>query len=115
MVFIRPESGAALGTSDPRPAGAGPAARAPSGPSPVAGGLARGTNAAGPTSATLVARDVHKSFGSGRGRTPILRGVGLEAARGESVFLVGPSGSGKTTLLSLLGCILSPDRGTVEV
>jgi putative ABC transport system ATP-binding protein len=31
------------------------------------------------------------------------------------VFLVGPPGSGKTTLLSILGCILTPDDGRVEV
>ena len=60
---------------------------------------------------TMLARDVFKSFGSGRDRTPILRGSAWRLARGESVFLVGPSGSGKTTLLSLLGCILTPDRG----
>jgi len=28
---------------------------------------------------------------------------------------MGPSGSGKTTLLSILGCILSPTEGTLEV
>ena len=61
------------------------------------------------------ARDVHKSFGSGPHRSPVLRGVSMEAARGETVFLVGPSGSGKTTLLSILGCILTPDRGSVQV
>src|SRR5206468_3133707 len=64
---------------------------------------------------TLVARDVYKSFGSGQRLTEILRGISLEVSRGETVFLVGPSGSGKTTLLSLLGCLLSPDRGSVEV
>lgn len=64
---------------------------------------------------TIVARDVHKSFGDGRNRTPILKGVSLEAAPGESVFLIGPSGSGKTTLLSLLGCILTAERGSIEV
>ncbi len=31
------------------------------------------------------------------------------------MFLVGPSGSGKTTLLSILGCILSPDAGQLEL
>jgi len=30
-------------------------------------------------------------------------------------LVMGPSGSGKTTLLSLLGCLLSPDEGTVFV
>jgi putative ABC transport system ATP-binding protein len=63
----------------------------------------------------LAAHDVHKSFGSGTHRSPVLRGVSMEAARGETIFLVGPSGSGKTTLLSVLGCILTPDRGSVEV
>jgi putative ABC transport system ATP-binding protein len=63
----------------------------------------------------LVARDVHKSFGSGTQRAPVLRGVSMEASRGETVFLVGPSGSGKTTLLSILGCILTPDHGSVQV
>jgi len=64
---------------------------------------------------TIVARDVHKSFSDGRSATSILKGVSLETARGEIVFLIGPSGSGKTTLLSLLGCILTADRGSVEV
>src|SRR5437773_6688080 len=64
---------------------------------------------------TLSAHDIHKSFGSGPHLAPVLRGVSMEAARGETVFLVGPSGSGKTTLLSILGCILSPDHGSVKV
>src|SRR5215469_12736416 len=64
---------------------------------------------------TLTACDVHKSFGSGPQRSPVLRGVSMEASRGETIFLVGPSGSGKTTLLSVLGCILTPDGGSVEV
>jgi putative ABC transport system ATP-binding protein len=71
------------------------------------------TNTASPL--TLVARDVHKSFGSVTHRVPVLRGVSMEMARGQTVFLVGPSGSGKTTLLSILGCILKPDQGSVQV
>jgi putative ABC transport system ATP-binding protein len=64
---------------------------------------------------TIAVRDVYKSYGSGQRRTPILYGISLEVARGETIFLVGPSGSGKTTLLSLLGCILTPDRGSIRV
>src|SRR5205823_245252 len=64
---------------------------------------------------TLAARDIHKSFGVGPHWSPVLRGVSMEAVRGETVFLVGPSGSGKTTLLSIVGCILTPDRGSVQV
>jgi putative ABC transport system ATP-binding protein len=39
----------------------------------------------------------------------------LKIASGEYVAVVGPSGSGKTTLLSLLGGMLSPDSGKVEL
>ena len=34
---------------------------------------------------------------------------------GDRVFLYGPSGSGKSTLLALLGGVLTPQRGTIEV
>jgi putative ABC transport system ATP-binding protein len=63
----------------------------------------------------ITARGVYKGFGTGARRAPILHGVSLEVARGQTVFLVGPSGSGKTTLLSILGCLLAPDHGSVQV
>jgi putative ABC transport system ATP-binding protein len=31
------------------------------------------------------------------------------------VLLMGPSGSGKTTLLSIMGCILRPSGGTIQI
>jgi putative ABC transport system ATP-binding protein len=64
---------------------------------------------------TIEARDVCKRFGNGRRQTSVLRGVSLHVQRGETLFLAGPSGSGKTTLLSILGCILTPDSGSVRV
>ena len=64
---------------------------------------------------TIVAENVGKTFGVGQRQSVILRGVSLSVSAGEVVFLVGPSGSGKTTLLSILGCILTPDSGRVEV
>lgn len=39
----------------------------------------------------------------------------FELAAGERVFLHGPSGSGKSTLLALIGGVLTPAAGTVEV
>lgn len=47
---------------------------------------------------------------------PLLLDIGqLSIARGERVFLRGPSGSGKSTLLGLLGGVLTPSAGRVEV
>ena len=38
-----------------------------------------------------------------------------ESKRCELVMLMGDSGCGKTTLISLLGCILTPDDGELEL
>lgn len=67
------------------------------------------------SSPTIVAQNISKSFGAGQRRAVILRDVSLTVSAGEVVYLVGPSGSGKTTLLSILGCILTPDTGRVQV
>ena len=58
---------------------------------------------------------LHKAYCRGTTTMPVLSGIDLTVRRGECVFLAGPSGSGKTTLLSILGCILSPDEGSVQI
>ena len=60
----------------------------------------------------LVARDVWKSYD---GREGVLKGASLDVGAGEGLVVQGPNGSGKTALLSILGGLLSPDRGTVAV
>jgi putative ABC transport system ATP-binding protein len=67
------------------------------------------------TGSVLEAVDVVKFLGKGAGRVQALRGVSLALKGGELMLLMGPSGSGKTTLLSVLGCMLSPTRGTIRV
>ena len=60
----------------------------------------------------LALRDVR--FGYDRA-APVLEIPALDVGRGESVFLRGPSGSGKSTLLGLIGGVLVPWDGRVEV
>jgi len=62
----------------------------------------------------LVARDVHRSFRIGSRRIEVLRGISLEVASGEAVFLCGASGAGKTTLLYTLAGLERPESGSVE-
>lgn len=46
--------------------------------------------------------------------TPVLSGVELTIAAGESVAVTGPSGCGKSTLLNIIGTLERPDAGTLE-
>jgi putative ABC transport system ATP-binding protein len=58
---------------------------------------------------------VSASFGEGNARVHALRDASLSFEPGTLSLVMGPSGSGKTTLLSILGCLLSPDEGSVFV
>jgi predicted ABC-type transport system involved in lysophospholipase L1 biosynthesis ATPase subunit len=62
----------------------------------------------------LIAHDLHQSFRMGPRRIEVLRGISMEIARGEAVFLCGASGAGKTTLLYTLAGLERPESGTVE-
>jgi len=65
--------------------------------------------------AALAAEGVNITYGSGIAAVPALRDISLEFCPGRLVLVMGPSGSGKTTLLSVLGCMLLPDDGDVQV
>jgi NitT/TauT family transport system ATP-binding protein len=47
--------------------------------------------------------------------TTALSGIDLDIVRGEFVSLIGPSGCGKSTLLRVIGDLIAPTTGTVEV
>ena len=49
------------------------------------------------------------------GREQLFQGLSFRAGAGECVVLSGPNGSGKSTLLSLVGGVLKPSAGTLEV
>ena len=65
------------------------------------------------TQPQLVAQDLRRSFRIGSRRIEVLRGISLEVAYGEAVFLCGASGAGKTTLLYTLAGLERPESGTV--
>jgi ABC-type lipoprotein export system ATPase subunit len=64
-------------------------------------------------SALLEARDVIKTYTTGKRELTVLRGVNFRAERGEFVALQGASGAGKSTLLHLLGGLDQPNRGEI--
>ncbi|MBA2945556.1 ABC transporter ATP-binding protein [Streptomyces sp. PSKA28] len=56
-----------------------------------------------------------RTFGRGASARPVLAGIDLEIAAGETVAVLGPSGSGKSTLLRLVAGPDTPTDGTVLV
>ncbi len=62
----------------------------------------------------LIARDLFQSFRMGSRRIEVLRGISIEVAPGEIIFICGASGAGKTTLLYTLAGLERPESGTVE-
>lgn len=63
----------------------------------------------------LEARGLERTFGSGTAAVRAVAGIDLTLEPGERLLVMGPSGSGKTTLLSMLGGLLTPDRGDVRL
>jgi NitT/TauT family transport system ATP-binding protein len=62
-------------------------------------------------------RGVSHQFGE-KGDTRFVRALldtSLDIVRGELLCLIGPSGCGKSTLLNIVGGLLEPSAGTVEV
>jgi len=65
---------------------------------------------------TVSLRDVGKVFAvRGGGQTVALQGIDLTIGATEFVSLIGPSGCGKSTLLRVVGDLIAPSSGTVEV
>lgn len=57
------------------------------------------------------AENICKSFGD----LKVLSDVNFTAEKGEVVSIVGASGAGKTTFLQILGTLLRPDSGVLQV
>lgn len=56
----------------------------------------------------LLVEGVHKSYGA----LQVLKGISLEASKGDVVSIIGSSGSGKSTFLRCINFLEIPDQGT---
>jgi len=63
------------------------------------------------TSYSIVAKDIHKSFG----KVDVLKGVNLQVPQGSILALLGPNGAGKTTTIRILTTLLEADSGTAAI
>ncbi len=68
-----------------------------------------------PVAPAVRVQNVVKRVFDGREKRIVLDDVSFEIARGELVIVRGPSGSGKTTLLAIVGAMLSPTSGEVQL
>ncbi|MFZ1468781.1 MAG: ATP-binding cassette domain-containing protein, partial [Paracoccaceae bacterium] len=61
------------------------------------------------TEADLKVVDLHKSFGAHE----VIKGVSLEAQKGDVIAILGASGSGKSTFLRCINLLETPNSGDV--
>lgn len=60
---------------------------------------------------SLQIKEIRKSFDENL----VLGNISFNLEKGEFISLIGPSGSGKSTLFGIIGGIITPDSGDVEV
>lgn len=68
-----------------------------------------------PSQTLISVAELAKVYGSGETAVRAVDQVSLQVNAGELVLIKGPSGSGKTTLLSLIGGLLTPSAGQVQI
>jgi len=59
--------------------------------------------------------DVSKNYDATGQSVPALAATSLEVRQGEMLVLIGPSGCGKTTMLRMIGGLIPPSAGRIEV
>ncbi|KZY72495.1 amino acid transporter [Oleiphilus sp. HI0071] len=61
--------------------------------------------------APLVVTDIHKNFNAHK----VLKGVSLEAQKGDVISMIGSSGSGKSTFLRCINMLETPSAGEIAL
>ena len=76
---------------------------------------AKAAEATAASPAAVRLENINQVFESQSGPTTALENINLTIQPGEFVSLIGPSGCGKSTLLRIVGDLIQPTSGTVEV
>lgn len=64
---------------------------------------------------TITVLDVCKRYDTNHYTVKAVDHVDLSISGNEAVAIIGPSGSGKSTLLNMIGLILKPDKGIIQI
>ncbi len=67
------------------------------------------------TTPIISCENLHRSYKIGKTSVDVLKGIDLQVAQGEKVFLCGASGAGKTTLMYSLAGLEKPKEGRVLI
>lgn len=65
--------------------------------------------------AIIKIRGLGKGYESANGLIQALQNISFDVAKGEFLSIIGPSGCGKSTLIRLVGDLLHPSAGSIQV
>lgn len=65
--------------------------------------------------ALLELKGISKTYRLGDQEIRALDAIDLEIEEGEFAAIIGPSGSGKSTLMHLIGCLETPQQGSMKI
>ena len=64
----------------------------------------------------IVLKNVTKIYNEGQINEVVsVNNISLDIKKNEMIVLKGPSGSGKTTLIAMMGCLLKPTSGDINI
>lgn len=64
---------------------------------------------------TITVQDICKNYNANHYTVKAVDHIDISFSGNEAVAIVGPSGSGKSTLLNMIGLILRPDSGSIQI